>query len=88
MAPHDLARERTPLPVPRVRPRVVTTRTKQPSCGTKLSRAVVRWALTDVVIHHLTMECVAQALDVSWNTANTAVLAEGARPLINDPVSV
>lgn len=31
------------------------------------------------------MECVAQALGMSWNTANTAVLVEGARLLINDP---
>ncbi len=31
------------------------------------------------------MARVAQALGVSWNTANTAVLAEGERSLINDP---
>ena len=51
----------------------------------KLSRAAVRWALTGVVVHHVTVTRVAQALGVSWNTANTAVLAEGARLLINDP---
>ena len=51
----------------------------------KLSRAAVRWALTGVVVHHLTVARVAQALAVSWNTANTAVLAEGERSLINDP---
>ena len=51
----------------------------------KLSCAAVRWALTGVVVHHLTVARVAQALGVSWNTANTAVLAEGARLLINDP---
>ena len=51
----------------------------------KLSRAAVRWALTGVVVHHVTVARVAQALGVSWNTANTAVLAEGARLLINDP---
>ena len=51
----------------------------------KLSRAAVRWALTGLVVHHLTVARVAQALGVSWNTANTAVLAEGARLLINDP---
>ena len=45
----------------------------------------VRWALTGVVVHHLTVARIAQALGVSWNTANTAVLAEGARLLINDP---
>ena len=51
----------------------------------KLSRAAVRWALTGVVAHHVTVARVAQALGVSWNTANTAVLAEGVRLLINDP---
>ena len=51
----------------------------------KLSRAAVRWALTGLVVHHLTVARVAQALGVSWNTANTAVLTEGQRLLINDP---
>ena len=51
----------------------------------KLSRSTVRWALTGVVVHHLTVARISQALGVSWNTANTAVLAEGARLLINDP---
>ena len=52
----------------------------------KLSRAAVRWALTGLVVHHLTVARVAQALAVSWNTVNTAVLGEGQRLLINDPV--
>ena len=51
----------------------------------KLSRAAVRWALTGLVVHHLTVARIAQALGVSWNTANTAVLGEGQRLLINDP---
>ena len=51
----------------------------------KLSRSAVRWALTGVVVHHLTVARVTQALGVSWNTANTAVLGEGQRLLINDP---
>ena len=38
-----------------------------------------------MVVHHVTVARIAQALGVSWNTANTAVLAEGARLLINDP---
>ena len=45
----------------------------------------MRWALVGVVVHHVTVARVAQALAVSWNTANTAVLAEGERSLINDP---
>lgn len=33
---------------------------------------------------HLTVARVAEGLDVSWNTANDAVLAEGKRVLIDD----
>ena len=51
----------------------------------KLSHSAVRWALTGLVIHHLTVPRISQALAVSWNTANTAVLGEGQRLLINDP---
>ena len=51
----------------------------------KLSRAAVRWALTGVVVHHVTVARISQALGVSWNTANTAVLTEGQCLLINDP---
>ena len=52
---------------------------------TKLSRRALRWALEAIVVQHLTMARVAEALAVSWNTANDAVLAEGRRVLINDP---
>ena len=51
----------------------------------KLSHSAVRWALVGLVVHHLTVARIAQALGVSWNTANTAVLTEGERLLINDP---
>jgi transposase len=51
----------------------------------KLSRTAVRWALVGLVVQHLTVARVAEALGVSWNTANTAVLAEGRRLLIDDP---
>ena len=51
----------------------------------KLSRAAVRWVLTGVVVQHLTVARIAQAVGVSWNTAHTAVLGEGQRLLINDP---
>ena len=51
----------------------------------KLSHSAVRWALVGLVVHHLTVARIAQALGVSWNTANTAVLGEGQRLLINDP---
>ena len=51
----------------------------------KLSRAAVRWALTGLVVHHLTVARVAQALGASWNTANIAILGEGQRILIDDP---
>lgn len=39
----------------------------------KLSRAAVRWALAGLVVHHLTVARIAQALAVSWNTANTSL---------------
>ena len=51
----------------------------------KLSHSAVRWALTGLVVHHLTVARISQALSVSWNTANTAVLTEGQCLLINDP---
>jgi transposase len=51
----------------------------------KLSRRASRWALAGLVVQHLTVAAVAKALGVSWNTANTAVLDEGKRLLIDDP---
>jgi len=51
----------------------------------KLSRRGLRWALEALVCQHLSVARVAEALAVSWNTANNAVLAEGRRVLITDP---
>ena len=51
----------------------------------KISRRGLRWALEGVVIDHLTVSRVAAGLGVSWHTANTAILAEGKRRLIDDP---
>ena len=51
----------------------------------KLSRRGLRWALAGLVVNHLTMARIAEALAVAWHTANQAVLAEGQRVLINDP---
>jgi len=51
----------------------------------KLSRSALQWALKAIVCQHLTVTGVAEALAVSWNTANNAVLAEGQRVLIADP---
>ena len=51
----------------------------------KLSRGALRWALDALVLQHLTVARVAEALDVAWNTANDAVLAEGQRALIAGP---
>jgi len=45
---------------------------------------VPRWALTALVCQHLTVARIAEALEVSLNTANDAVLAEGRRVLIGD----
>ena len=51
----------------------------------RLSRRALRWALEGIVCQHLTVARVAEALAVSWDTANDAVLAEGRRVLIADP---
>ncbi|WP_460703209.1 ISL3 family transposase [Luteococcus sediminum] len=50
-----------------------------------LSRGALRWALEALVVNHLSMTRIAAALGVAWNTANTAVLAEGQRRLIDKP---
>ncbi len=50
----------------------------------RLSRSALRWALEGLVVQHLTVARIAEALAVSWNTANSAVLAEGRRVLIDD----
>jgi transposase len=60
-----------------------TTKMAEPRA--RLSRRGLRWALEAIVIGHLTVARVAEALAVSWNTANDAVLAEGRRILIDDP---
>lgn len=51
----------------------------------RLSRRALRWALEALVVQHLTVARVAEALAVAWDTANDAVLAEGRRVLIGDP---
>ena len=45
----------------------------------KVSRAGLRWALEGIVVQHLTVTRVAEGLGVEWDTANSAVLAEGKR---------
>lgn len=51
----------------------------------KLSRTALAWALHALVVEHLSIARIAEALAVSWATANTAVLTEGRRLLISDP---
>ncbi|WP_418275718.1 ISL3 family transposase [Isoptericola jiangsuensis] len=58
--------------------------TKAAGPRAKLSRAAVRWALVGLVVGHLTVARVAEALAVAWHTANDAILAEGQRVLIDD----
>lgn len=52
--------------------------------GAKLTRTALRWALEGLVVAHLSVARIAEALDVAWDTANDAVLAEGKRALISD----
>lgn len=51
----------------------------------KISRSGVGWALEGIVLDHLTVTRVAAGLGVSWHTANSAIIAEGKRRLIDDP---
>lgn len=51
----------------------------------KISRGGLTWALTGIVVDHLTVTRVAAGLGVSWHTANKAIVAEGKRRLIDDP---
>jgi transposase len=51
----------------------------------KISHGGLRWALSGIVIDHLTVIRVAAGLGVSWHTANAAIIAEGHRRLIDDP---
>lgn len=60
-----------------------TTRAAAPRA--KISRGGIGWALTAIVVDHLTISRAAACLGVSWHTANTAILAEGKRRLIDDP---
>ncbi len=50
----------------------------------KISRRGLRWALESLVIGHLAMNRIAAGLGVSWDTANTAVLAEAKHVLIDN----
>lgn len=51
----------------------------------KISRSGIGWALTAIVVDHLTVSRAAAGFGVPWHTANTAILAEGKRRLIDDP---
>ncbi|MBN9176439.1 MAG: ISL3 family transposase [Microbacterium sp.] len=59
--------------------------TKAAAPRAKISRGGIGWALTAIVVDHLTVTRAAAGLGVSWHTANTAILAEGKRRLIDDP---
>ena len=50
----------------------------------KISRGGLHWGLEGLVLDHLSVSRVAAGLGVSWSAANTAVLAEGKRRLIDD----
>ena len=60
-----------------------TTQAAQPRA--KISRTGLAWALTAIVIDHLSVSRAAASLGVSWACANTAILTEGHRRLISDP---
>ena len=60
--------------------------TKAAAPRAKISRGGIAWALKAIVVDHLTVSRAAAGLGVSWHTANTAILAEGKRRLIDDPM--
>ena len=60
------------------------TTTAAPTRG-KLTHGGLRWALEALVCQHLPVARIAESLDVSWHTANDAILTEGQRLLIDDP---
>ena len=60
------------------------TTTAAPVRG-KLTHGGLRWALEALVCQHLPVARIAESLDVSWHTANDAILAEGHQVLIDDP---
>jgi transposase len=74
-----------PVPLPGLRPGVAAGHVGSCRAGARLSPGGLRWALEGLVCQHLTIARIAEALGVSWNTANDAVLAEGKRVLIDDP---
>ncbi len=59
--------------------------TKAAAPRAKISRGGLGWALTAIVVDHLTVTRAAAGLGVSWHTANSAILAEGRRRLIDAP---
>lgn len=59
--------------------------TKAAAPRAKTSRGGIERALTAIVVDHLTVARAAAGLGVSLHTANSAILAEGKRQLIDDP---
>ena len=51
----------------------------------KISRGGLAWGLEGLVLDHLSVSRVAAGLGVSWSAANSAILTEGCRRLIDDP---
>jgi hypothetical protein len=77
-------------PVPLHRLRACVAAGHQPRHGAagpraKLTRTALRWALVGLVRQHLSVARLAEPLAVSWTTANSAVLAEGRRVLLDGP---
>lgn len=85
MAAHHVAGPGPPLPVLCVPTHVAPGH----HCSGRAAGEVVPGGgapgLVGLVVQHLTIARVAEALAVAWDTANDAVLAEGHRLLIDDP---
>lgn len=84
MAPDDPARRDPPLRLLWLRSRLAARHGPAAATRAKLTKTALRWALEALVVQKLTIARVADALDVSWRTANDAVIAESQRVLISN----
>ena len=86
VAADDVAGHGPPLPVPRLRARVAARhQPRRPSRGRSCPRLRCGGRWTAWCASTSPWPGSRKALAVAWNTANDAVLAEGARVLIGDP---
>lgn len=85
VAPNDAAGEGPLLRMHRVRSGVAPRHDQGCLGGVKVSHRGLGWALSGIVVRHLTVARMAEGLGMGWNTANDAMLAQGKCVLIDEP---